>query len=412
VTDSPITTPEPATGATATETKPPLLRIEEMSVRFQTDDGIVAGVSGVSLEIDRGEIVAVVGESGSGKSVTAMTLMGLTRAPNTLIAGRARLDDLDLLTATTKQLEKVRGKRIAMIFQDPMSSLNPVHRVGAQIVEQLLVHEDMNKAQAKARAIELMGDVGIPRPGDRYGSYPHEFSGGMRQRVMIAMALSCSPELLIADEPTTALDVTVQAQILDVLMRLRDEIGMAIMLVTHDLGVVAQTADRVAVMYGGRIVEQADVIDLFDDPRHPYTWGLLGSIPPLEGARPERLPSIAGAPPSPSRLPSGCAFAPRCPHRFDRCSELPPLLIGGPKLSDAPESVSFAKAVEIGDAAPADGSIPTGGAGAEPGSAALPAALVAPDAHADRCWLGVDDKRTKRVVGDGSIGLLTGDYAA
>ncbi|MBJ7472254.1 MAG: ABC transporter ATP-binding protein, partial [Solirubrobacteraceae bacterium] len=257
-----------------------------------------------------------------------------------------------------RDLQRVRGKRIAMVFQDPMSSLNPVHRVGDQIAEQIRVHEDVSKAEAGRRAIEAMGDVGIPRPAERAGSYPHEFSGGMRQRVMIAMALSCSPELLIADEPTTALDVTVQAQILDLMLRLRDERGMAVLLVTHDLGVVAETADNVAVMYGGRIVEQATCEDLFADPRHPYAWGLIGAIPPIVGERPERLATIGGTPPSPRALPDGCAFRPRCPHEFGRCSEMPPLTMATP-------------------------------------------------GHWDRCWLSMDDKRAKRVGPDGAIGLYT-----
>ncbi len=340
----------------------PLLQVEELGVRFTTESGGVQAVSGVTLSVDRGQVLAVVGESGSGKSVSALTLLGLTRGPGTTISGRAVFDGLDLLGASDAELRKVRGKRIAMVFQDPMSSLNPVHRVGDQIAEQIRVHEDVGKKEAGRRAIEAMGDVGIPRPAERAGSYPHEFSGGMRQRVMIAMALSCSPELLIADEPTTALDVTVQAQILDLMLRLRDERGMAVMLVTHDLGVVAETADEVAVMYGGRIVEQASCEELFADPRHPYSWGLIGAIPPLTGDRPEYLPTIGGAPPSPRALPPGCAFQPRCPHRFDRCAEMPPL---------------------------------------NPATAG----------HLDRCWLGLDEKRAKRADADGNIGLHLSDEA-
>ncbi|MDQ8047051.1 MAG: ABC transporter ATP-binding protein, partial [Patulibacter sp.] len=307
-----------------------LLSISDLSVTFGTDEGEVRAVNGVSLDIARGEVLALVGESGSGKSVTSTTVLGLTRDRYTTITGSAKLGDLELLTATNRQLQGVRGKRIAMIFQDPMSSLNPVHRIGKQIAEQILAHESVSKKEAKQRAIDLMGVVGIPRPADRVNSYPHEFSGGMRQRVMIAMALSCSPELLIADEPTTALDVTVQAQILELILKLRDETGMSVLLVTHDLGVVAQTADRVAVMYGGRIVERAPVEELFDDPRHPYTWGLIGSIPPLTGERLERLPAIAGAPPSPKQLPNGCPFTPRCPHAHEHCLKLPPLVAMDP----------------------------------------------------------------------------------
>jgi peptide/nickel transport system ATP-binding protein/oligopeptide transport system ATP-binding protein len=338
-----------------------LLTIDDLSVTFGTDEGKVKAVSDVSLDINRGEIVALVGESGSGKSVTSTTLLGLTRDRYTTIEGSAKLGDLELLTASNRQLQGVRGKRIAMIFQDPMSSLNPVHKIGKQIAEQIRAHESVSKKDAKARAIELMATVGIPRAAERVDSYPHEFSGGMRQRVMIAMALSCSPELLIADEPTTALDVTVQAQILELILKLREEIGMSVLLVTHDLGVVAQTADRVAVMYGGRIVEQAPVEELFDDPRHPYTWGLIGSIPPLSGDRLLRLPAIAGAPPSPKQLPSGCPFAPRCPHVHEHCKELPPLVA-------------------------ADPATPT---------------------HTDRCWLELDDKRSRRVTENGSIGLTS-----
>ncbi len=354
---APLQKPPPSEPAAA-----PLLQVEELGVRFATEAGQVQAVSGVTLSVDRGQVLAVVGESGSGKSVSALTLLGLTRGPGTTITGRAVFDGIDLLGATERELQKVRGKRIAMVFQDPMSSLNPVHRVGDQIAEQILAHEDVSKAQARKLAIDAMGDVGIPRPAERAGSYPHEFSGGMRQRVMIAMALSCSPELLIADEPTTALDVTVQAQILDLMLTLRDDRGMAVMLVTHDLGVVAETADEVAVMYGGRIVEQATCEELFADPRHPYAWGLIGAIPPIIGDRPEYLPTIGGAPPSPRALPPGCPFQPRCPHRFDRCAELPPL------------------------------------------EAATPG-------HLDRCWLSIDQKRSKRVGPDGTIGLHLTDEA-
>ena len=339
----------------------PLLRVRDLSVTFRTDDGPVRAVSEVSLDIHRSEVVALVGESGSGKSVTSTTVLGLTRDRYTQISGSATLDRTELITASNRDLRKVRGKRIAMVFQDPMSSLNPVHKIGAQIVEQIRAHETVSKKAAKARAIDLMGTVGIPRPADRVDSYPHEFSGGMRQRVMIAMALSCSPELLIADEPTTALDVTVQAQILELILKLRAETGMAVLLVTHDLGVVAQTADRVAVMYGGRIVEQAPVTELFDDPRMPYTWGLIGSIPPLVGARLDRLPAIPGSPPSPHQLPSGCPFSLRCPHRFERCDELPGLVARDPSTPD----------------------------------------------HTDRCWLDLADKRSRRTTAAGTIGLTT-----
>ncbi len=263
-----------------------LLDVRDLRVSFATEDGVVRAVDGVSFTVNRGEVVAIVGESGSGKSVTAMTLMGLTRGPNARFEGSAMFDGKELVTASEAELRRVRGAGIAMVFQDPMSSLDPVHRVGHQIVEQIRAHDhDVSKTQAMGRAVELMERVGIPRAAERVRSYPHEFSGGMRQRVMIAMALSCSPKLLIADEPTTALDVTIQAQILDELRQLRDETGAGIILVTHDLGVVADIADRIVVMYSGRVVEQGSLDEIFYDPQHPYTWGLLGSITRLDRDR-------------------------------------------------------------------------------------------------------------------------------
>ncbi len=288
----------------------PLLTIEELKVSFDTDQGVVQAVDGVSFTVDRGEVIAVVGESGSGKSVTGMTLMGLTRGPNAHFSGSAKLDGQELLTASNEELRKIRGNDIAMIFQDPMSSLNPVYRVGDQIVEQIRTHHpEVSKRDAMAQAVELMERVGVPRAAERLRSYPHEFSGGMRQRVMIAMALSCSPKLLIADEPTTALDVTIQAQILDELRALRDETNAGIILVTHDLAVVADIADRVVVMYSGRVVEQGTLDELFYDPQHPYTWGLLGSITRIDRDRGTRLPAITGSPPSLLEPPTGCHFA-------------------------------------------------------------------------------------------------------
>jgi peptide/nickel transport system ATP-binding protein len=305
---------------------PPLLEVSDLKVSFATEDGTVSAVDGVSFSVAPGEVVAIVGESGSGKSVTAMTMMGLTRGPNARFEGSAMFDGTELVTANSNQLQKIRGAGIAMVFQDPMSSLDPVYRVGAQIVEQIRVHDhEITKAQAMDRAVALMERVGIPRASERLRSYPHEFSGGMRQRVMIAMALSCSPKLLIADEPTTALDVTIQAQILDELRQLRDETGAGVILVTHDLGVVADIADRVIVMYAGRVVEQGTLDDIFYDPQHPYTWGLLGSITRIDADRSQRLPAIPGQPPSLLRSPKGCHFRPRCPHAFDRCTEVPPL---------------------------------------------------------------------------------------
>ena len=305
--------------------------------------------------------MAIVGESGSGKSVTAMTLMGLTRGPNARFEGTATFDGTELIKARPEELQRIRGAGIAMVFQDPMSSLDPVHRVGNQIVEQIRVHDrKVSKAQARDQAVELMERVGIPRASERLRSYPHEFSGGMRQRVMIAMALSCSPKLLIADEPTTALDVTIQAQILDELRELRDQTGAGVILVTHDLGVVADIADRVIVMYAGRVVEEGTLDEIFYDPQHPYTWGLLGSITRIDADRSQRLPAIPGQPPSLLRPPTGCHFRPRCPHAFDRCTEVPPL----------------------------ENRVP-----GEPTSR-------------DRCWLGVEDKRRLRQVGD-QIGLAS-----
>ncbi len=305
---------------------PPLLEVSDLRVSFATEDGTVHAVDGVSFSVARGEVVAIVGESGSGKSVTAMTLMGLTRGPNSRFEGSATFDGTELVTATEEQLRQVRGAGIAMVFQDPMSSLDPVYRIGSQIVEQIRVHDrDVSKAQALDRAVGLMERVGIPRAAERLRSYPHEFSGGMRQRVMIAMALSCSPQLLIADEPTTALDVTIQAQILDELRQLRTETDAGIILVTHDLGVVADIADRVIVMYAGRVVEQGTLDEIFYDPQHPYTWGLLGSIMRVDADRTQRLPAIPGSPPSLLSPPQGCHFRPRCPHAFAKCTEVPAL---------------------------------------------------------------------------------------
>ena len=262
-----------------------------------------------------------------------MTLMGLTRGPNAKFEGTATFEGTELVKASPQQLQRIRGAGIAMVFQDPMSSLDPVHRIGDQIVEQIRAHDrKISKAQALDQSVALMERVGIPRAADRLRSYPHEFSGGMRQRVMIAMALSCSPKLLIADEPTTALDVTIQAQILDELRQLRDETGAGVILVTHDLGVVADIADRVIVMYSGRVVEQGTLDEIFYDPQHPYTWGLLGSITRVDRDRGQRLPAIGGMPPSLLKPPTGCHFRPRCPHAFDRCtSRFPSSPPGSPR---------------------------------------------------------------------------------
>jgi oligopeptide/dipeptide ABC transporter ATP-binding protein len=336
----------------------PLLDIRDLTVSFATEDGLVRAVDGVSYTVGPGEVLAVVGESGSGKSVTVMSLLGLTRSPNARFGGSATFEGTDLITATDEQLRRIRGAEIAMIFQDPMSSLDPVYKVGDQIVEQILAHEDIPKQEARTRTIELLDRVGIPRARDRVDAYPHEFSGGMRQRVMIAMALSCSPRVLIADEPTTALDVTIQAQILAELRQLREETNAGVILVTHDLGIVADIADRVVVMYGGRVVEEGTLEQIFYDPQHPYTWGLLGSVTRVDRDRAARLPAIPGQPPSLIRPPEGCHFRPRCPHAFDKCTEVPPL---EQRVSDSP-------------------------------------------GHRDRCWLDVEEKRSRRQVGD-QIGL-------
>ena len=303
----------------------PILEVEDLRVSFATQDGVVGAVDGVSFALDAGEVLAIVGESGSGKSVTAQTLIGLTRAPNATIGGAVRFGGRDLTQLDDRELQGVRGEHIAMVFQDPMTSLNPVYRVGDQIIEMIRAHRTVSRAEARDRAIELLRTVGIPNPERRVKDYPHEFSGGMRQRVMIAMALSLEPEVLIADEPTTALDVTIQAQILRLLAQLNAERGLAVVLITHDLGVVAEVADRVLVMYAGQVVEDAGVDDIFYDPRHPYTWGLFGSLRPLYAPQHSRLPHIGGAPPSLLSPPSGGRFAPRCPHVFDACAQLPAL---------------------------------------------------------------------------------------
>jgi peptide/nickel transport system ATP-binding protein/oligopeptide transport system ATP-binding protein len=339
---------------------PKLLEVDHLRVAFATEEGRVQAVDDVSLEVKEREILAVVGESGSGKSVTALTIMGLTRGQNSRIEGSVKFEGENLLEASDERMRRIRGAGISMVFQDPMSALNPVYKVGDQIAEQIRAHEDVSKAAAIDRAIDLMSRVGIPRARERVKSYPHEFSGGMRQRVVIAMALSLDPRLIIADEPTTALDVTIQAQILRQLKQLRDETGTAVIMVTHDLGVVADIADRVVVMYGGRIVEEGSLDELFYDPQHPYTWGLLGSIARVDRERPKRLPAIPGSPPSLLDPPKGCHFRPRCPHAFDKCTEVPTL--------EAP--------IE---------NAPT---------------------HRDRCWLSVAEKRERRQVA-GQIGLAS-----
>jgi oligopeptide/dipeptide ABC transporter ATP-binding protein len=342
-----------------------LLEVDDLKVSFTTEDGVVQAVDGVTFTLERGEVLAIVGESGSGKSVSVMTLMGLTRGPNARFGGSAKLAGNELVTASEDELRRIRGAEIAMIFQDPISSLSPVHRIGDQIVEQIRAHEEISKAAALDRAVELMERVGIPNARQRARAFPHEFSGGMRQRAMIAMALSLSPSVLIADEPTTALDVTVQAQILEEVKQLSQSSDSGVIFVTHDLGVVADIADRVIVMYAGRVVEQGTLDEIFYDPQHPYTWGLLGSVTRMDREPPKRLPAIPGLPPSLVNPPEGCHFRPRCPHAFDRCTEIPAL---ESRVSEAPD-------------------------------------------HKDRCWLSVDDKRARREV-NGRIGLAQETAAA
>jgi peptide/nickel transport system ATP-binding protein/oligopeptide transport system ATP-binding protein len=326
-----------------------LLDVNNLSVSFATEDGIVRAVDGVSFTLDRGKELGIVGESGSGKSVTAMTVMGLTRDINARFGGEVLYQGRNLLEISDTEMQNFRGNEIGMIFQDPMTSLNPVYRIGEQIAEAIQAHEPVDKRTAHKRAVELLRQVGIPNPESRVDDFPHQFSGGMRQRAMIAMALSCNPSILIADEPTTALDVTIQAQIVELISELKDDFNSAVIMITHDLGVVADIADEIIVMYAGRVVERAQTRDLFYDPQMPYTWGLLGSIPRLDRPRPERLHSIKGSPPSLITLPDGCKFRPRCPHAFDKCKQEPEL----------------------------ENRVETAG-------------------HLDRCWLDVDYKRAHR----------------
>ena len=311
-----------ATGADARE---PVLSVRDLETRFHTEEGVVTAVDGTSFDLREGETLGIVGESGSGKSVTALSIMGLVDSPGEVEAGEVRYRGEDLLQKSERELRSVRGDDVAMVFQDPMTSLNPVYTVGEQIARVVRQHRDVSNAAARERAIELMADVGIPEPESRVDSYPHEFSGGMRQRVLLAMAISCDPDVLIADEPTTALDVTIEAQIFEVLDDLRETYGMSVILITHDLGVVAGTCDRVLVAYAGNIVERASVDDLFENPRHPYTRGLLRSMPRLRASA-SRLTPIEGSVPNLSALPPGCNFHPRCPHATEVCREYDPEL--------------------------------------------------------------------------------------
>jgi oligopeptide/dipeptide ABC transporter ATP-binding protein len=303
-----------------------LLQVRNLKTTFLTSAGVVRAVDGVSWDVQEGETVALVGESGCGKSVSALSIMRLVAEPAGRIEGGEVLyKGRDLLRLSEPEMRRVRGREIAMVFQEPMTSLNPVLSIGRQLTEGLEIHLRMNPAEARERALELLGMVGIPDPARRLAQYPHHFSGGMRQRMMIAMALACNPSLILADEPTTALDVTIQAQILELMRDLARRLGVAMLIITHNLGVVARYADRVNVMYAGRIIEQAAAREIYANPRHPYTLGLLRSVPRLDEPRRARLDPIQGQPPDLTRLPQGCAFAPRCAYRVERCSEVPPL---------------------------------------------------------------------------------------
>ena len=303
----------------------PLLEVRDLRVRFRTRQGLVTAVDGVSFALEPGQVLGIVGESGSGKSVTCLAILRLLADPNVTIEGEVAFRGRDLLSLSPNEMRSVRGREIAMIFQDPMTALTPVYTAGWHIAEAIQAHEKVSKKAARARAVTLLGEVGIPNPESRVDAYPHQFSGGMRQRVVIAMALACNPALLIADEPTTALDVTIQAQILQLMERLRRDHGSSIVLITHDMGVVSQSADRVLVLYGGRVAETGSRREVFGRPQHPYTWGLLGSIPRTDKPRTRRLAAIPGAPVSPLSAPSGCRFAPRCRFAHAACDLQPPL---------------------------------------------------------------------------------------
>jgi peptide/nickel transport system ATP-binding protein len=303
----------------------PLLEVRDLRTEFRTDDGIVRAVDGVSFTVEPGQVLGIVGESGCGKSVTCLTVMGLNDPKMSSSSGEVLFRGEDILHASPKRLREIRGNEIAMIFQDPMTSLNPVHTIGRQLAEAVVLHQDVSRKNAREQAIDALKAVGIPRAESRIDDYPHQFSGGMRQRVMIAMALINSPDLIIADEPTTALDVTTQAQILALLKRLQEQFGSAVIMITHDLGVVAETADDVVVMYSAKVVERAPVDSIFNHPRHPYTWGLMGSLPRLDTTV-ERLYQIPGQPPSLLRPPAGCRFNPRCGYTMGVCREREPVL--------------------------------------------------------------------------------------
>jgi len=302
-----------------------MLEVRDLKISFRTERGTVRAVDGVSFDVLESEILGVVGESGSGKTISLLAVMGLINDPNVKIEGSIKFRGRELVGLRSSEMRSLRGREIAMIFQDPMTAMTPVYTIGWQIAEQIMTHEKIGKRAALARAVDLLAEVNIPKPKEAIYRFPHQLSGGMRQRAVIAMALSCNPALLIADEPTTALDVTVQAQILDLIRRLRRDHKSAVVFITHDMGVIAEMADRVMVMYSGRIVERGTKSEILLEPRHPYTRALLDSIPPLEGEKPRRLRSIPGSPPSLFNLPTGCSFAPRCPSRFERCAEKPAL---------------------------------------------------------------------------------------
>jgi peptide/nickel transport system ATP-binding protein len=306
----------------------PFLELKDLKIHFPTEDGVVRSVDGVSFSLERGKTLGIVGESGSGKSVTSLGILGLHNRRNARVSGEIWLDGQELVSAPAETVRKLRGNKMAMIFQDPLSALHPFYTVGRQIIESYRIHNRVSKGVARKHAIDMLGRVGIPQPGRRVDDYPHQFSGGMRQRAMIAMALSCDPQLLIADEPTTALDVTVQAQILDLMRDLQREFNSALIIITHDLGVVAELADDVLVMYGGKAIEHASAIDVFERPEHPYTWGLLGSMPRLDRPISDRLIPIKGTPPSLINIPTGCAFHPRCAYAQ---------LTNGASVTDVPE---------------------------------------------------------------------------
>ncbi|MFP4974990.1 ABC transporter ATP-binding protein [Paenibacillus sp. CN-4] len=304
-----------------------LLEVSGLVTEFKTSGGVIRAVDGVNLRVKKGETLGIVGESGCGKSITSLSIMQLLPKKIGRIAGGSiAFEGKDLLKASGREMRSIRGNRIAMIFQEPMTSLNPVFKIGKQISEAARYHLKIGKKEAWTRAVEMLTKVGIPRPDKIAAQYPHQLSGGMRQRVMIAMAMICNPQLLIADEPTTALDVTIQAQILDLMRELQETEGTSILMITHDLGVVAEMCDRVVIMYAGQVVEETDVATLFNDPKHPYTQGLLASLPQLAGET-DRLPSIPGQVPNPLHMPSGCRFAPRCPHRFEACDQAQPALL-------------------------------------------------------------------------------------